>query len=837
MKYLIFGIFNLLLTLLIAPATAQILDVQSSPKASSMLDMSAKRKVKAIQIEWNANNLPSEANGAYNFNVEALSGFTFFAVGWLTDDQHQTDVSDFELHYRSREDGKNFAHWTKTFASVSADENPSGMYWSDILFVPDSLAHQVVEFKIIPPEGITISLLRLDLVNMQQHNAPKFKPEAKADKSVYLQQTTACEIPPIVRRDVWCNGMTNCEQATYQPQEIFPGHVIVHHGASPNSYIDGETIVRSYWNYHVYSNGWDDIGYNFLLDKDGNIYQGRYNNNIESVDVKGTHAGNVNSSAIGVCFLGNSDSLHATNVQLLALDRLLAWWFQSRGFDPTSSAPIINQAGTGYLYLPRIIGHRDVKPTTLCPGNHLYSLLPQIRSSVKNEQIACSGIVPHFDFALNDFTIDKSTYAAGDSVRFSLNLVAAGNISELCEKSLQGDIWLMASDVSDQLYNIYVRELNFDCSELADGQMHVDFQTAIDSGMVAGNYKLYVRLDPENLFYEIDETNNEKWASVLINELRYNVQLTTHDVRSGVVSGEGSFRYGDFCTLNANANYSYSFLHWAENGEPVSYSSEFSFKVVNNHQFEAVFECLENISPLEIEGETLICSGTDKLEYRLLGAGIGHSYQWEFPAGVSGTDNSANIVAGFGDGAQSGEIRVEVNTGCPNVPLSKKWVEVVETPVAPVIHEVMGVIYADTDMGNRWYWNNNEVAVTDEKFYIPSGAGFFNVSNSYLGCVSPKSNTLYFDPNMFEQETGESFVAFPNIASSRVTLVFANYLETKSQILISNTKGQILKKWEYAPGIRTVTINVNELNDGIFVLSVLSGKKNYTAKLIIKRYN
>jgi hypothetical protein len=160
---------------------------------------------------------------------------------------------------------------------------------------------------------------------------------------------------------------------------------VIHHGASPDSYTDGAAVVRSYWNYHVNTNGWSDIGYNYLFDKSGNMYVGRYNPNLPNQDVKGAHAGSANSKSIGLNYLGNSDASGTapTTVQNNKCCQFMAWWYDHKGLDPTSSASILCQDNVTRT-LKRICGHRDVNPGgTTCPGNALYALLPTLRTNTQ----------------------------------------------------------------------------------------------------------------------------------------------------------------------------------------------------------------------------------------------------------------------------------------------------------------------------------------------------------------------------------------------------------------------------------------------------------------------
>ena len=153
-------------------------------------------------------------------------------------------------------------------------------------------------------------------------------------------------------------------------------HAVIHHGAAPSTYTNGAAVVYSYWVTHTVTNGWSDIGYNYLFDKDGNFYLGRHNPQLPNNDVHGAHSGNSNAYSIGCNFLGDSDApgTAPTEPQVKKCSQFLAWWFNKKGFNPVSSANITLQSG-GTGNIPRICGHKDVNiGGTACPGNMLYAL-------------------------------------------------------------------------------------------------------------------------------------------------------------------------------------------------------------------------------------------------------------------------------------------------------------------------------------------------------------------------------------------------------------------------------------------------------------------------------
>jgi N-acetylmuramoyl-L-alanine amidase len=161
---------------------------------------------------------------------------------------------------------------------------------------------------------------------------------------------------------------------------------VVHHTAGSNSYSRAQSasIVRGIERYHVLANGWDDIGYNFLVDKYGQVFEGRYG----GVDrnVVGAHAQGFNTGSVGVAVIGTYDSAAITPAARAALVRLLAWRLDVAHLDPLSTFSWRSTGNPKYpvgrmVTLRTISGHRDTGFTT-CPGSQLYGELPGIARGV-----------------------------------------------------------------------------------------------------------------------------------------------------------------------------------------------------------------------------------------------------------------------------------------------------------------------------------------------------------------------------------------------------------------------------------------------------------------------
>ena len=161
---------------------------------------------------------------------------------------------------------------------------------------------------------------------------------------------------------------------------------VVHHTAGTNDYTRAQSaaIVRGIELYHVLGNGWNDIGYNFLVDRFGTVYEGR-GGGVDQ-NIVGAHAQGFNVGTVGAALIGNFDSATPTAAQQNALVRLLAWRLDVAHVDPESR--VLYTSGGNYKFhagrvvtLRAISGHRDTGPTE-CPGARAYALLPALTRRV-----------------------------------------------------------------------------------------------------------------------------------------------------------------------------------------------------------------------------------------------------------------------------------------------------------------------------------------------------------------------------------------------------------------------------------------------------------------------
>ncbi|MCC3327969.1 N-acetylmuramoyl-L-alanine amidase [Nocardia abscessus] len=189
--------------------------------------------------------------------------------------------------------------------------------------------------------------------------------------------------PSVITRAQWgADESIRCDQPTYDDHI---GGVTVHHTAGRNDYSKSESagIVRAIYTYHAKTLGWCDIGYNALVDKYGQVFEGRFG----GLDrpVQGAHAGGFNENTSGVALMGSYESEQPTEASIEALGAFVGWRAKVAGLDPKGHTTMYSE-GTSFtpyaqgeaVRLPIVFAHRDVGNTT-CPGDAAYALMDRIR--------------------------------------------------------------------------------------------------------------------------------------------------------------------------------------------------------------------------------------------------------------------------------------------------------------------------------------------------------------------------------------------------------------------------------------------------------------------------
>ncbi|MFJ2674486.1 N-acetylmuramoyl-L-alanine amidase [Streptomyces sp. NPDC087525] len=164
----------------------------------------------------------------------------------------------------------------------------------------------------------------------------------------------------------------------------------VHHSATGNNYScrQAPSVLRSIYRYHVKSSGWRDIGYNFAIDKCGNIYEGRAGG--VTRPVLGAHTLGFNTNSVGIAVLGTYGGTNPRAAATTAVAKLTAWKLALHGVNARGKVTLTSAGSGKYgkgrkVRLNAISGHRDGFSTD-CPGSRLYGKLSAVRKAAGGYQ-------------------------------------------------------------------------------------------------------------------------------------------------------------------------------------------------------------------------------------------------------------------------------------------------------------------------------------------------------------------------------------------------------------------------------------------------------------------
>jgi uncharacterized protein with LGFP repeats len=349
--------------------------------------------------------------GGMAVSQRATRPFSLLGLTWS--DPSAALNGTVEVRTRSAADGR----WTgwQALEADDADAADAGTEGGPVRGSTDPLwagESDGVEARVAAIGGTTRPLpagLRLDLINpdtpatepsaeAQAEPAPAAQagpsaaaqaepaPEVRAEAAVPATPRAATAVPPrpvpgYISRAAWGADeaiVKNPPQYTTDVQVLF-----VHHTATTNSYSCGQSagIIRGIELYHVRSKGWNDIGYNFLVDKCGTLFEGRRGG--VTRPVLGAHTLGFNSHSAAIAVIGNYTGTGAPAIVRRVVAQVAAYKLGMYGNSPGGRTTLLSSGSDRYprgtlVALNRISGHRDTGKTE-CPGDALYSQLGTVR--------------------------------------------------------------------------------------------------------------------------------------------------------------------------------------------------------------------------------------------------------------------------------------------------------------------------------------------------------------------------------------------------------------------------------------------------------------------------
>ncbi len=239
----------------------------------------------------------------------------------------------------------------------------AGRFATDPIWVGDAVGYEV---SVGPDDvaDIEVELVRSELQRTVVDSVPLADAAVPAPFGIHSRASWSARAP--------------ASTPSYAPSVRL---AVVHHTASSNGYSAAQVpgIIRSIQAYHMDSNGWSDIAYNFMVDRFGGIWEGRAGGTTRPVI--GAHARGFNTGSVGVSVIGNYQGTAASAASLEAVSRITGYRLQEYGVGPQTRVNVTSLGSTTIpagqvVNLPAVVGHRDVGATS-CPGS-IYSSLASI---------------------------------------------------------------------------------------------------------------------------------------------------------------------------------------------------------------------------------------------------------------------------------------------------------------------------------------------------------------------------------------------------------------------------------------------------------------------------
>ncbi|MDT9592690.1 FG-GAP-like repeat-containing protein [Nocardioides zeae] len=384
-----------------APEASPEVSTETSPEAVERTEATEAPEAPATpSAEPTEPTEPTEVAGASTellSDPQPVTGFGAVGVTWSPDTPVYGD--DISLTVRTRDDGGEWTAWETIpyeDAYDSSDDVPAGDTESEgtrpgteLVWVGEVDEAQV---RAVAPGGLPADLkvAVIDPGSTQTvEEAPEYAGGSVAagedtettlstdqgDVALQAASTGAAQ-PAIYSRSQWGADESMRDG---NPRYATVRGAVIHHTVNANNYTEAQVpgIIRGIYAYHVRSQGWSDVGYNFLVDKFGRLWEGRAGGITRAV--RGAHIAAHNDWAFGISAIGNYETAQPTAAMQEAIAKLIAWKLSIHGISATSTQT------WGSVRMPAIIGHRD-GGSTACPGRYLYAKLGAIRTRAQQLQ-------------------------------------------------------------------------------------------------------------------------------------------------------------------------------------------------------------------------------------------------------------------------------------------------------------------------------------------------------------------------------------------------------------------------------------------------------------------
>lgn len=308
-----------------------------------------------------------------------VTGYITMAAASWPSDVDSPDVVEFQS--KDLNTGE-WGDWLSAELMTDIDENASEAVW-----VGPSSAVNVRAFR----DGIDISeQLTAHLITTSESRSDVRLASSGGGTGVTrilpATVTPGTGAPTFITREEWNADTVDSSRLSYA-KELKA--ICIHHTGGSNTYTAAQSpqAVRGMFTYHTKTLGWADLGYNVVVDKYGQIFEGRAGGLHRNV--AGAHARGFNTGSCGISVMGDYMDIPVPTAALNAVATVAAWKLASTFTQDvygteTWTVTTSNVKRNGTFSMPHLFAHRDVNYTD-CPGDTYYGQLPELRSLVQQK--------------------------------------------------------------------------------------------------------------------------------------------------------------------------------------------------------------------------------------------------------------------------------------------------------------------------------------------------------------------------------------------------------------------------------------------------------------------
>lgn len=331
-------------------------------------------KASLLASDWNyfdeqseVINIPTGQNiFSYVSQVkEANLDFSMLGVKMAARMDGDTSV---EMSVRVSADNVNWSGWQLMEMDQASGDEIKYVSENPLLFDQKS---KYAQYKLIlnsDVSGISPEIYNVELIYLNPEDDLAL---VKRGWGWVMDKVIGRESVDIISREEWGadESLMTWDEFEYAPVE----QIIVHHTAgSDNEPSDPEAVMRGIYYFHAVEKDWGDIGYNYVIDYKGNIYEGRKG----GLGVVGAHSSGNNYGSVGIAIIGNYSENSPSANALTALIDMVEYVGYQAGFDVATTHDFEGKQ------IPAVAGHQDVNSTE-CPGAVLESMLSDVAVAAK----------------------------------------------------------------------------------------------------------------------------------------------------------------------------------------------------------------------------------------------------------------------------------------------------------------------------------------------------------------------------------------------------------------------------------------------------------------------